>query len=80
MIIRAISPPLLIFFHNTVDTMPATRRKNATRAPPAPLVSASLSSMILTKPTAHDWNEMIKNIAIDRIPETNFHIFIIDKF
>src|SRR5699024_5685209 len=72
--IKAIFPPLLPL-RVTIDTIPPARSMIATMIPADPPTSP-LSSIVLTIPAAHDWNDTSTNNTIDKIPDTSFQVFI----
>ena len=64
-------PPFLV----AIDTIPPDKIMIATIMPAEPLASP-FSAIAFPMPAAHDWNATMKNATIDKIPDTNFQVFI----
>lgn len=73
--IKAIFPPFFSAFLVATDTIPPASIRIATNTPAEPDVSPFASSELAT-PAAHDWNVTMTNKIMDKMPDTNFQVFM----
>ena len=75
---REVTLPPLPPFLVAIETIPPVKSIIATIIPALPLDSP-FSDSAFPIPAAHDWNDTKTNKIIDKIPDTNFHVFIYEN-